>query len=161
MDLLISCATFTVFTTVQFNWILPAGMVARQLLSTFMANSATAAGVKTSSHAGEERRRLQPTSQKTKQEEISLLCKRVASYVQCCWPWCPWRSVRLTSWIPPLQESAPEVQSWPADQQEMEPEGTQERWDIINTRQKMTYEMKGKHKGTKTCVTQRQQFVFF
>lgn len=56
--------------------ILPAGMVARQLLSTFMANSATAAGVRTSSHAGEERRRLQPTSQKTKQEEIRLLCKK-------------------------------------------------------------------------------------
>lgn len=57
--------------------------------------------------------------------------KKVASYVQCCWPWCPWRSARLTSWIPPLRESAPEAQSWPADQLEMEPERTHERWDII------------------------------
>lgn len=35
---------------------LPAGMVARQLLRTFMADSATAAGVRTSSHAGEKTR---------------------------------------------------------------------------------------------------------
>lgn len=34
--------------------LIPAGMVARQLLRTFMADSATAAGVRTSSHAGDK-----------------------------------------------------------------------------------------------------------
>lgn len=36
--------------------LLPAGMVARQLLRTFMADSATAAGVRTSSHAGDRKK---------------------------------------------------------------------------------------------------------
>lgn len=55
-------------------------MVARQLLSTFMADSATAAGVRTSSHAREERRTLKHWSQQTKRnkkcKEMHLFSKK-------------------------------------------------------------------------------------
>lgn len=49
--------------------LLPAGMVARQPLSTFMADSATAAGVRTSSHAGEKNNKVKHWSQKDKRDE--------------------------------------------------------------------------------------------
>lgn len=52
---------------------LPAGIVARQLLSTFTAESATATGVRTSSHAGEEARiNTDHTRQKGKKNQMHL-----------------------------------------------------------------------------------------
>lgn len=59
-------------------------------------------------------------------KKYNKIKKVLASYVQCCWPWCPWRSARWTSWIPPQQESVPEAQSWPAGQWEKAPEQQQE-----------------------------------
>lgn len=52
--------------------LIPAGMVARQLLRTFMADSATAAGVRTSSHAGDKTKiqKLKTLITKDKKKEL-------------------------------------------------------------------------------------------
>ena len=97
-------------------------MDARQPLSTFTADSATAVGVRASSHAGEETRNKVNTLFR-KGKDVKMKCVfSEGPYVQCCWPWCPWRSGRWTSWIPPQQESVPEARSWRADRWERAPE---------------------------------------
>lgn len=49
---------------------LPAGIVARQPLSTFMAVSATATGVRTSSHAAEKSHHETPTTKKKLEDDV-------------------------------------------------------------------------------------------
>lgn len=114
--------------------LLPAGMVARQLLRTLTATSDTAAGVRRMSSHAREKTRIIYVRYRSEWEKNSsamqYICshKTIGAYVHCCWPWCPWRSERLTSWIPLQQESVPEARSWQADWRERAPEQQQEIW---------------------------------